>query len=303
MGSLTAIASVRRFNRTVTEGIGVLDRHFLGRNRPVGEARLLWEIGRDGAEVRALRARLGLDSGYVSRVLRSLERQGLVRVRAGRADGRVRHAELTKAGIAERAELDRRSNTLASRILEPLNRRQRQTLLDAMGAVERLIEASMVTFAVEDPDGDAARWCLAQYFAELNVRFDEGFDPAISLPLSAADLKPPSGALVIARLRGQPIGCGAVKVPKGAPAHLRRMWVSTKVRGLGVGRRLLAELERVAFELGARKLRLDTHRSLREAIAMYRASGYKETRPASDERYADFWFEKRLVSRRNRASR
>jgi DNA-binding MarR family transcriptional regulator/GNAT superfamily N-acetyltransferase len=294
MISAALIGQVRRFNRAVAEGIGVLDGHFLGRKRPVGEARVLWEIGTDGSEVRALRARLGLDSGYLSRVLRSLERQQLVRVRMSATDERVRFAYLTRAGQAERIELDRRSKALASRILEPLNERQRGTLLAAMSEVERLIEASLVTFAVEDAASADARWCFEQYFVELDARFEEGFDPELSLPITAADLTVPAGALVIARLRGRPVGCGAVKVSRNAPAHLRRMWVSPTVRGLGVGRRLLQELEHAAWDLGARRIRLDTHRSLTEAIAMYRRSGYTEAAPASGERYADFWFEKRL---------
>jgi DNA-binding MarR family transcriptional regulator/GNAT superfamily N-acetyltransferase len=293
----TVIDQVRRFNRAVAEGIGVLDSHFLGRNRPVGEARILWEIGKDGSEVRALRARLGLDSGYVSRVLRSLERQKLARVRTSHTDERVRYAYLTKGGEAERKELDRRSDALASRILEPLNPRQRDALLAAMSEVERLIEASMITFAVEDAASDDARWCFEQYFVELDARFDEGFDPQLSLPITTADLTAPAGALIVARLRGRPIGCGAVKISRKAPAHIRRMWVSPTVRGLGVGRRLLQEIERAAWGLGARRVRLDTHRSLTEAIAMYRASGYTEAAPASGERYADYWFEKRLRPR------
>lgn len=301
MASGEEIGQVRRFNRAVAEGIGVLDRRFLGLRRPYGEARILWEIGPGGIDVRELRARLGLDSGYVSRMLRSLERQRLARVRASDTDGRIRKATLTKAGLAERAELDRRSDDVASGILEPLNPRQRATLLAAMSEVERLIEASMTTFAVEDPATAEAKWCFEQYFAELDVRFDEGFDPANSLPITASDMKRPGGALVIARLRGQPVGCGAVKTSKRAPAHIRRMWVAPRVRGLGVGRRLLQEIERVAFDLGARKIRLDTHRSLTEAIAMYRRSGYTEAAPSSDERYADYWFEKRLTFRRSGA--
>jgi GNAT superfamily N-acetyltransferase len=160
--------------------------------------------------------------------------------------------------------------------------------------VERLIEASMVTFAVEDPRSEDARACFAQYFAELDVRFAEGFDPALSLPARDDELTPPAGALVIARLRGRPVGCGAVKCPPGVPAHLRRMWVAKDARGLGVGRRLLQELENVARRSGAKKVRLDTHRSLTEAIALYRRSGYREVKGFSDERYADYWFEKRL---------
>src|SRR5437763_6113684 len=74
------IEQLRRFNRTVAEGIGALEDRFLGRARPLGEAHLLWEIGETGAELRELRGRLGLDSGYLSRLFRSLERQRLVRV-------------------------------------------------------------------------------------------------------------------------------------------------------------------------------------------------------------------------------
>src|SRR3954452_14873459 len=106
------VDQVRRFNRTVTERVGAIDDSFLGRGRPLGEARLLWEIGNAGCEVRLLRARLGLDSGYVSRLLRSLEGAGLVTVAASEDDRRIRVARLTAAGRRERKELDRRSDEL-----------------------------------------------------------------------------------------------------------------------------------------------------------------------------------------------
>src|SRR3954465_8436458 len=100
----TAVARVRRFNRTVTQRLGVLEETYLSRRRPIGQARLLWEIGPDGAQVRALRARLGLDSGYLSRLLRALEADGLAMVGADPADRRVRTVRLTPAGLIERAE-------------------------------------------------------------------------------------------------------------------------------------------------------------------------------------------------------
>src|ERR1700758_5516268 len=103
------VQQVRRFNRVVTERVGALNDHFLGRARPLGEARLLWEISSEGCEVRLLRARLGLDSGYLSRLLRSLEAAGLATVAASGGDRRVRVARLTAAGDRERAALDRRS--------------------------------------------------------------------------------------------------------------------------------------------------------------------------------------------------
>ena len=297
-----AIQQIRQFNRTVTEGIGALHDRFLGRARPLGEARLLWEIGPEGAEVRALRSRLGLDSGYVSRLLRSLQRQRLARVRVDPGDRRVRRADLTRAGLAERAELDRRANDLALHILEPLSEHHRAALVAAMTEVERLLQASMVHFAVEDPTTPDARWCLEQYFAELDDRFDAGFDPALSIPADAHELVPPAGAFFIARLRERPVGCGALKLHRDAPAELKRMWIAPAARGLGVGRRLLQELERHAREAGAAVLRLETNHALTEAIALYRRSGYLEVDAFNDEPYAHHWFEKRL-SRNHRRRR
>src|SRR5579859_5499035 len=119
------VEQVRRFNRTMTERVGALNDHFLGRNHPLGEARLLWEIGEEGTSVRELRRRLGLDSAYVSRLLRSLEKQGLIVVRTGENDGRVRQVQLTSTGLRERAELDQRAEAFASSLLEPLGERQR----------------------------------------------------------------------------------------------------------------------------------------------------------------------------------
>src|SRR5882762_5363170 len=94
-----AVSQVRSFNRLITERVGALNDHYLARDRPLGEARLLWEIGVDGADVRRLRSRLGLDSGYLSRLLRSLEAAGLVRVEPSKQDKRVRRVQLTPAGL------------------------------------------------------------------------------------------------------------------------------------------------------------------------------------------------------------
>jgi DNA-binding MarR family transcriptional regulator/GNAT superfamily N-acetyltransferase len=288
------IQGVRRFNREVTEHIGALTDHFLGRARPMGEARILWEIGPEGAEVRALRARLSLDSGYTSRILRSLEQQSLVTVGPSTDDRRVRRVRLTAAGLAERDELDRRSDDVAARILEPLGAGQRAQLIAAMGEVERLLQASAVRVAVEDPRSADARWCLEQYFTELDARFEAGFDASLSISADAHELTPPSGALLIARVHTRPVGCGAVKFHPGAPAELKRMWVAPKTRGIGLGHRILGELERLAREGGAQVVRLETNRALKEAIALYRGRGFREVAAFNDEPYAHHWFEKRL---------
>src|SRR3954451_7965148 len=141
---------VRSFNRTVTQRIGVLQDEYLARGRPLGASRVLWEVGEEAVDVRALRARLDLDSGYLSRLLRSLEREGLVVVEPGAGDRRVRTVRLTDAGRAERAVLDRERDALGESLLAPLGGTQRERLVAAMATVERLLTAGLVEVAVED---------------------------------------------------------------------------------------------------------------------------------------------------------
>jgi GNAT superfamily N-acetyltransferase/DNA-binding MarR family transcriptional regulator len=291
------VGQVRSFNRVTTQRIGALNDAFLSRGRPLGEARLLWEIGPDGADVRRLRSRLDLDSGYLSRLLRSLERDGLVVVEQSQADGRVRTARLTADGLTERGELDRRSDDAAAAILRPLTPSQRSRLVAAMAEVERLLLASAVRVGPCDPRHPDARWCLESYFSELARRFDAGFEPARSISADDDELTPPAGLLLIARLHGEPVGCGGFKFHDDAPAEIKRMWVAPAARGLGLGRRLLADLERRAADRGARVARLETNRTLTEAISLYRASGYREVTPFNDEPYAHHWFEKTLDHR------
>lgn len=289
-----AIEQVRRFNRTVAQRIGALTDHFLGSARPLGESRVLWEVASEGTEVRALRARLGLDSGYTSRVLRALERQGLVTLTASPDDRRVRRVHLTNAGRAEQAALDRRSDDVARGILETLSDAERTRLLVAMNEAERLLRASLLRIESADPASSEALWCFRQYYGELNARFQAGFDPARSLSADARELTPPAGAFFIARLGGRPVGCGALKLHGDGPAELKRMWVAPDARGSGFARRLLHTLEQHARDAGATAVRLETNKALGEAIDLYRSSGYLEVAAFSGEPYAHHWFEKRL---------
>jgi DNA-binding MarR family transcriptional regulator/GNAT superfamily N-acetyltransferase len=289
-----AVAQVRRFNRTVTQRIGALEDAFLARTRPLSHSRVLWEIGADGTDVRALRCRLHLDSGYLSRVLRALEDEGLVAVGTSPADGRVRVARLTEKGIRERAELDTRSDEAAAAVLAGLGASQRHRLVTAMAEVDRLLQASMVDVGPADPRSPDARACIVAYFAELARRFDHGFDPDRSLPATDEDLVPPAGLLLLARLHGEPVGCAALRFHGREPAEVKRMWVAESVRGLGVGRRLLTGIEEHARASGVRTLRLETNRALGEAIALYRSAGFREVPAFNDEPFADHWFEKRV---------
>lgn len=285
---------VRSFNRTVTRRVGALNDRFLARDRPLGQSRLLWEIGTEGCEVRSLRSRLDLDSGHASRLLRALENAGLVTVGPSASDRRIRVARLTPAGLSERTQLDKRSDDLAESILAPLDPGQRNKLVAAMRTVERLLMTSAIEIRTVSPtDPDATR-CIRAYFAELDRRSESGFDPSAGISAEPDELTPPAGSFLIAYVRDEPAGCGAVKHHPGAASELKRMWVTESARGLGIGRRLLTELEARAIRSGATVARLETNRALVEAIAMYRSAGYVEVPAFNDEPFAHHWFEKRL---------
>src|ERR1043166_7584155 len=143
----------------------------------------------------------------------------------------------------------------------------------------------------------AARWCVAQYFAELDRRFPGGFDPAASLPADDRDLVPPRGAFLVASIDGESVAGGCVKTTAPHVGSLKRMWVAAAARGLGIGRRMLTALEEQARALGITRLRLETNRTLPEAIALYRSAGYRAVAPFNADPYATHWFQKRLGRR------
>jgi DNA-binding MarR family transcriptional regulator/GNAT superfamily N-acetyltransferase len=289
------VEQVRRFNRVVTERVGALDDQFLGHSMPLGEARVLWEIGSDGCELRLLRARLGLDSGYLSRLLRSLQSSGLVRVAPGTHDRRVRVARLTAAGRRERAKLDEHSDERAMSLLEPLTDAQRQRLVAAMADVERLLITASVAIVPTDPEHPDAQYCLAEYVAELNRRSPRGFDPSVGATAHPHEVRPPAGQFYVAYLHGEATGCGGVKHHDDGPAEIKRMWIAPRARGIGLGRRLLDTLEQCARDGGATFAHIETSAVLGEALAMYRSTGWIEVAPFNEEPFADHWLEKRLA--------
>lgn len=294
-GTPTEVSQVRAFNRIVSERIGALEDRYLARGRPLGHSRVLWEVGHDDIGVADLRARLGLDSGYVSRILRSLEAEDLVETHADKADRRARRVALTERGRHEWASLDAGGDQVAEAMLDPLDGRQRRTLAEATATVERLLAVGQVTLTVEDPATPSAQLCLGSYLEELDARFAAGFDPARSISAEADELRPPAGLLIVATRRGEPVGCGALKLHERQPAEIKRMWVAPTARGIGLGRRLLAALEEQALKAGAETVQLETNQSLREAILLYRSAGYHEVSAFNDEPYAHHWFSKQLA--------
>jgi ribosomal protein S18 acetylase RimI-like enzyme len=144
------------------------------------------------------------------------------------------------------------------------------------------------------PTSADAQYCLSRYFDELSARFETGFDAAQSGAPTLDEFRPPRGCFLVMRVHGKTVACGGFK-PDADAAYIKRMWVSPDARGLGLGRRLLIELEVRARALGYARVRLETEKSLAEAQQLYRSSGYVEVPPFNDELYAHHWFEKLLT--------
>ncbi|WP_234393013.1 bifunctional helix-turn-helix transcriptional regulator/GNAT family N-acetyltransferase [Streptomyces pactum] len=285
---------MRRFNRYFTRRIGVLDDRYLGQERPLGEARLLFEITESdsGVSLRELRVRLGLDAGYLSRLVKALRAQGMVRLGVHPDDSRLRTVEPTPAGRAEVAEQNRRADGLVSGLLQGLAPDQRRRLTDAVTTAQRLLRLAAVTVTPVDARAPDARACLDAYAAELDARFPEGFDPADLV--GPEEVSGDAGAFLVAYEEGRPAGCGALRRTAAGAGEIKHVWVHPGARRLGLARRLLDALEGEAAARGLRVVRLDTHAVLTEARAMYEASGYTEIPAYSDHVYAGHWFEKRL---------
>ena len=288
------VDALRRFNRSFTQRIGVLDDSFLGSGRPLGPSRLLYEIGPHGIGVQELRTRLGLDSGYVSRLLRQLESEGLVAVVTDQDDGRRRAARLTESGLEERRVLERRSEELARRMIAPLSPNHQVELSAALVRADRLLRAATTTFDVVDPASEQAVWAIGQYFEELDRRFPTGFDPGDSLIVDAPSMRSPTGTFVVAHSDGGAVACGGVKSLDETTGEIKRMWVHPEMRGAGIGRRMLEHLEQRAEQLGHTQVVLDTNSTLLEAIAMYERAGYASIERYNDNPYARRWFAKAL---------
>jgi DNA-binding MarR family transcriptional regulator len=280
---------LRRFNRTYTQRIGVLEESYLGTGRPLNVSRLLFDIGQSTEPtLRELRYRLGLDSGYLSRMLAGLEAEGLVVLAPDTTDRRRRIVALTKAGRRAVAELDDRSQRLATRLVEPLTSRQQERLAHALATADLLVRAATVKLRDTDLAAPAAQSALRAYFAELDERFPRGFDPGTPAPAE------PGAHYVVALSEGVPVAFGGVRPLDETSAEIKRMWVHRDWRGAGLGSRMLRHLEQLARGSGFTRVVLDTNGVLVEAIGMYQRAGYVDIERYSDNPYAERFFAKQL---------
>ncbi|MDN4982735.1 bifunctional helix-turn-helix transcriptional regulator/GNAT family N-acetyltransferase [Bradyrhizobium arachidis] len=286
------VSRVRRFNRAVTSAVGALDTSFLGRGRPLGAARVLNAIGHGRSDVGEIRDYLGLDSGLMSRLLRSLEDEGLVETQAHEDDARRRVARLTRAGKREFAAYEAMSNEQAEGFLA--RNSQAEALLAAMDLIASALTRDRIALTDMDPRSDEARHCLGEYYAELGRRFKQGFDVSLSRDPDAKDMRRPRGSFIVAMSDTLPIGCVGLKGTDHGYAEIKRLWVAPSARGLGLGKRLMDVAEDAARSLGIAVLRLDTNSALPEAGRLYRTTGWREIPRFNDDPYPDLFFEKQI---------
>ncbi len=290
---LDAIARLRRFNRVVTKQVGALDTSYLGRGRPLGAVRVLQLVRDEGSNIADIRGRLGLDSGLLSRLLRGLEDDGLVTLQTDLQDRRCRIARLTPAGRAEMAQYEALGLAKAQALFASAGRQQAE-LIAAMDLIAAVMLRDQVEIHPADPNDPAALACLAAYYQLLAARIDGVTLQMLSLPLpDAGKYLPPLGAFAIAWSDDLPIGCVSLRPIGPETAEVKRLWVDPTARGLGLGRRLMREIEMQARRLGYRQMKLDTNTTLTEAVALYRSEGWVDIAKYSDFP-SDLWMGKRL---------
>jgi DNA-binding MarR family transcriptional regulator/GNAT superfamily N-acetyltransferase len=275
------VRTLRSFNRTVTAAMGVLDEGLLQTEFVLSEARTIHDLAqRDATEVSDLRERLGLDSGYLSRLLSRLEERDLVRREASPADGRRQVASLTPAGRDAFAVLDSRADHEAARLLDALGDRDRLRLVSGMRAVRDILAGPPASRAVvlrAAGPGDWG-WIVSRHGALYAAEYgwDESFEALVARIVAdhIESRDPRTDAAWIAELDGEPAGCVLCVREDERTAKLRLLLVDPRARGLGIGGRLVEECIRFARRAGYARLVLWTNAPLTSARRIYEAAGF-----------------------------
>jgi GNAT superfamily N-acetyltransferase/DNA-binding MarR family transcriptional regulator len=290
---LDPIARLRRFNRAVTRETGALDTSFLDRGRPLGAARVLQLVRPEGTDVALIRDRLDLDSGLMSRFLRSLEHEGLIETATATTDRRRRVARLTDRGQAEMVAYEAIGQDRAARLIARAGSRAEE-LVAAMDLIATVLNRDQVDIRPADPDAPQALACQRAYFDEILVRVAAARPDDFPLPDPHSDsYRPPQGRFLIAWSDDLPVACVGLRALDDTTAEVKRLWVHPSARGHGLSRRMMTAIEAEARATGHQRLRLDTNSALTEAIALYRATGWVPIPPYTTPP-ADVWLEKPL---------
>jgi DNA-binding MarR family transcriptional regulator/GNAT superfamily N-acetyltransferase len=288
-------AAVRRFNRFYTRRIGVLQEGLAETRFSLAESRLLWELAhRDRTTAAELARDLGLDPGYLSRLLRGLKEGRLIKSVRSADDARHLHLSLSAAGKRAFAPLDRHSEDGVATLLAPLADAEQQQLLAAMRTIEQLLDTERASAAtpwlLRPPQSGDIGWVVGRHGAlyAREYAWDWRFEALVAR--IAADFvdrfDPGREACWIAERSGSNVGCVFLvkardETPDHAPvegtAQLRMLLVEPTARGLGIGARLVDECERFARARGYRRIVLWTNSILTAARAIYSRAGYVMT--------------------------
>jgi DNA-binding MarR family transcriptional regulator len=288
----THTSRFRSFSRSVAVEIGALEDSFLDRGRPLGAARVLNAIGLGFNEVSQIREHLRLDTGLLSRLLRSLEAEGLIETEQSLGDRRNRTARLTPAGVVEFELYEKLSEDRAIQILS--RHKNKDQLLEAMDLITAAFSRDRIILEVVDYTSEMAGYCLERYAGELSARLNLDFDLANAGGPDPSEMEYPNGTFIVARIDQNPVGCVGIKGQGGALAEVKRLWIAPSARGLGLARRLMVAAEDAARDLSITTLRLDTNSTLSEAVSLYKNSGWHEIERYNDDPYPDVFFEKNL---------
>ena len=280
------IAAVRRFNRFYTQKIGVLGERLLNSPFSLVEARVLYELAlREQATATELRRDLGLDPGYLSRILAGFARRGLVSRAPSETDRRQRHLSLTQTGRAAFTPLDSRSRGEIGALLASLPEPDQRRLVAAMEEVERLLGSSSpakVPYLLRPPAPGDIGWVISRHGAlyAQEYGFDQDFEALVAEIAGKfiTEFDPRRECCWIAEREGEPVG--SVFLVKGSErtAKLRLLLVEPSARGLGIGARLVAECIRFARQSGYQEITLWTQSVLVAARHIYQAAGFRLTR-------------------------
>jgi DNA-binding MarR family transcriptional regulator/N-acetylglutamate synthase-like GNAT family acetyltransferase len=279
------VAAVRRFSRFYTRRIGLLHEGLLGGKLSLPEARLVYELAqREGPVIaKELGAELGLDSGYLSRLLRGLEERGLIAKRPSEADGRQVLLSLTGSGRRVFGTLDARSRAEIGALLEPLSAADRRALAEALGTAERLLggeaAAPAVPYILRPPRPGDYGWVVSRHGAlyAQEYRWDETFEALVAEIIAGfvQRFDPKRERCWIAEREGAVVGSVFLVRESDEVAKLRLLYVEPEARGLGIGRRLVEECVRAARQLGYARLTLWTNDVLAAARRIYAAAGFE----------------------------